>query len=346
MHTGQQSGAPGARVRVVGGGGGGGNAVNRMRDAAPLGVGLVAMNTDAKALALSRAHRTVQLGSRLTRGLGAGAKPEVGRAAAEESRGEIADPVAGADVVFVTGGMGGGTCTGASSLVAELARAGGATVVGVVTRPFRFEGRKRSAYAEAGIASLRDQTDTLIVVSNERLLPTFGRAISFLEALEGADRVLLHATLGLCAMIYTPGLINVDLADVRTVLRIRGDGYFGVGEACGPSRAERAARTAIESPLLEDITLRQAPSLLVHVTGDATLSLDEVREVCGLVSELAAQEAEIIFGSTEDASLAGGVRVTVLATGFPPRAAEQPAKSCVSPLIKRFGRGPIEIVGI
>jgi len=305
-----------ARMKVIGVGGAGGNAVNRMIDEDLEGVEFISANTDAQVLKGSRAQMTIQLGKRLTRGLGAGARPEIGRQALHESREEVRKALDGADLVFITAGMGGGTGTGAAPIIGELARELGALTIGIVTRPFSFEGKKRMRQAEQGLAELRRTVDTMIVVPNDRLLSVVGKGTSFREALKKADEVLLHATQGISDLIRVSGEVNVDFADVRTIMACRGPALMGSGFGEGDDRAVEAAQEAISSPLLDDISISGAKGVLINITGGMDLAIDEVSQISSIIQEEAGDEAEIIFGAVHDPSLEGKVRVTVIATGF------------------------------
>jgi cell division protein FtsZ len=305
-----------ARMKVVGVGGAGGNAVNRMVDEHLEGVEFIAMNTDSQVLKTSKAPVTIQIGKKLTRGLGAGARPEVGRQALAESEDEVRRALEGADLVFVTAGMGGGTGTGAAPLVAEIARDLGALTIGVVTKPFSFEGKKRERQAQQGMAELRRTVDTMIVVPNDRLLAVVPKGTSFRDALKKADEILLNATQGISDLISVTGDVNVDFADVRTVMASRGRAIMGSGFGEGENRAEMAARTAISSPLLDDVSIAGARGVLINITGGLDMALDEVMTVSSLIQVEAGDEAEIIFGAVQDAALQGKIRVTVIATGF------------------------------
>lgn len=304
-----------AQIKVIGVGGGGNNAVNRMITAGLKGVDFVAINTDAQAINLSRAGHKVQIGLKLTKGLGAGANPEVGSKAAEESREEIINALKGADMVFVTAGMGGGTGTGAAPIVAELAKELGALTVGVVTRPFSFEGRKRALQAEKGIAELKSKVDTLITIPNDRLLQVVDKHTTIHEAFRIADDVLRQGVQGISDLIAVPGLINLDFADVKTIMRNTGSALMGIGQATGENRAADAARKAISSPLLET-SIEGAQGVLLNITGGQNLTLFEVNEASEIIAEAADPEANIIFGAVIDESLKEEVRVTVIATGF------------------------------
>jgi cell division protein FtsZ len=305
-----------ARMKVVGVGGGGGNAVNRMIEERLEGVEFVSVNTDAQALLNSKSDVKLQIGKKLTRGLGAGARPEIGRQAIEENRDEVLRAMTHADLVFVTCGMGGGTGTGAAPVVCELARQAGALTVGIVTKPFLFEGRKRMRQAELGIAEMRKNVDTMIVVPNERLLAVVGKGIPFQEALKKADEVLLHATQGISSLISVTGLVNVDFADVRTVMQNGGSALMGTGIGRGENRAVEAAQQAIASPLLDNVSISGATGVLVNITGGEDLTLGEVHQINEIVHEAVGEEAEIIFGAVHEPAMHGEIRVTVIATGF------------------------------
>ncbi len=305
-----------ARMKVVGVGGAGGNAVNRMIDEELEGVEFISMNTDAQALKGSQAQITLQIGKKLTRGLGAGARPEVGRQAVAESEEEVIRALEGADLVFVTAGMGGGTGTGAAPLVADLARELGALTIGVVTRPFSFEGKKRARQAMQGLAELRRSVDTMILVPNDRLLAVVPKGTSFRQALKKADEVLLNATRGISDLIRVTGEVNVDFADVRTVMSARGPALMGSGFGEGDNRAQEAAQEAISSPLLDNVSIAGARGVLINITGGMDLAIDEVTTISSIIQEEAGDEAEIIFGAVHDPDLEGRVRVTVIATGF------------------------------
>jgi len=313
-----------ALMKVIGVGGAGGNAVNRMIDEDLEGVEFISANTDAQALKGSRAQVTLQLGKKLTRGLGAGARPEIGRQALHESREEVRKALEGADLVFITAGMGGGTGTGAAPLVGEIARELGALTIGIVTRPFSFEGRKRMKQAEQGLAELRRTVDTMIIVPNDRLLSVVGKGTSFRDALKRADEVLLHATQGISDLIRVSGEVNVDFADVRTVMACRGPALMGSGFGEGDNRAQEAAQEAISSPLLDDVSIAGARGVLINITGGMDLAIDEVSQISSIIQEEAGDEAEIIFGAVHDPALEGKVRVTVIATGFD-RSEEEPS---------------------
>ena len=312
----EEAAAQNARMKVVGVGGGGGNAVNRMIDEDLDGVEFISVNTDAQALKQSKSQLKIQIGKKLTRGLGAGARPEIGRQAIEESRDEVRRSMEGADLVFVTAGMGGGTGTGAAPVIAEMAREMGALTIGVVTRPFMFEGRKRMRQAEQGLAELRRTADTVIVVPNERLLSVVGKGTSFRDALKKADEVLLHATRGISDLIHVTGEVNVDFADVRTVMASRGPALMGTGHGEGENRAVDAAQEAISSPLLDNVSIGGAQGVLINITGGMDLTIDEVTTIASIIQEAAGEEAEIIFGAVHAPDCEEEVRVTVIATGL------------------------------
>ena len=305
-----------ARMKVVGVGGAGGNAVNRMVDENLESVEFVAINTDAQALSNCSAHISLQIGRKLTRGLGAGARPEVGRQAVAENEEEIRRALEGADLVFVTAGMGGGTGTGAAPRVGQIASELGALVIAIVTRPFNFEGKKRMRHAEMGLRDLRRSVDTMIVVPNEKLLSVVGKGTTFRAALKKADEVLLHATQGISDLISVTGEVNVDFADVRTVMSNRGAALMGTGEATGEDRAVEAAQQAICSPLLDSVSINGATGVLVNISGGMDLAIDEVTTVNSIVQEASGDDAEMIFGAVHDPNLDGRLRVTVIATGF------------------------------
>ncbi len=311
-----QSTSQNARMKVVGVGGGGGNAVNRMIEEHLEGVEFISVNTDAQALMHSKADVKIQIGKKLTRGLGAGARPEIGRQAMEESKDELARVVQHTDLVFITCGMGGGTGTGAAPVICGLAREAGALTVGIVTRPFLFEGRKRMRQAEEGIAEMRKHVDTMIVVPNERLLAVVGKGIPFHEALKKADEVLLHATQGISVLISDTGLVNVDFADMRTVMQNGGSALMGMGVGRGESRATEAAQQAIASPLLDNVSISGATGVLVNITGGEDLTLGEVHQINEIVQDAVGDDAEFIFGAVHEPAMHGEIRVTVIATGF------------------------------
>jgi cell division protein FtsZ len=327
-----------ARMKVVGVGGAGGNAVNRMVDEDLEGVEFITANTDAQALKGSRAQVTLQIGKKLTRGLGAGARPEVGRQAISESQDEVRRVLEGADLVFITAGMGGGTGTGAAPIIGEIAREMGALTIGIVTKPFSFEGRKRERQAEQGLAELRRTVDTMIVVPNDRLLSVVPRGTSFRDALKKVDEVLLHATQGISDLIRVSGEVNVDFADVRTIMACRGPALMGSGFGEGDNRAQEAAQEAVSSPLLDDVSIHGAQGVLINITGGMDLAIDEVHQISTIIQEEAGDEAEIIFGAVHDPELEGQIRVTVIATGFDDVIRPDFGKQAPSPLAQRQGQ--------
>lgn len=304
-----------ANIKVVGVGGGGSNAVNRMISAGLKGVEFITVNTDAQALAMSLSSTKVQIGAKLTKGLGAGGNPEIGEKAAEESRDDIVQYLNGADMVFVTAGMGGGTGTGGAPIVAQLAKEMGALTVGVVTRPFTFEGRKRFTQADQGVKKLRECVDTLITIPNDKLLQVIDKNTSIVEAFRIADDVLRQGVQGISDLISVPGLINLDFADVKTIMRETGSALMGIGTAAGDNRAAEAARLAVSSPLLET-SVEGARGVLLNITGGSSLGLFEVNEAADIIAQAVDQEANIIFGAVIDETLSEEVRVTVIATGF------------------------------
>ncbi len=328
-----------ARIKVIGVGGGGSNAVNRMIASDIEGIEFWTMNTDAQALSHSDATRRIQLGQKLTRGLGAGGNPAIGQKAAEESREEIAHALEGADLVFITAGMGGGTGTGAARIVAEVAKEMGALTVGVVTRPFTFEGRRRTNQAEEGISGLQSQVDTLIIIPNDKLLQAINEQTPVQEAFRIADDVLRSGVQGISDIITIPGLINVDFADVRTVMADAGSALMGIGEGSGKSRAREAAIQAITSPLLES-SIEGARGVVLNITGGADMTLIEVNTAAETIYEVVDPNANIIFGAVIDPQMQGEMRITVIATGFTgeiaepssrPRAASVPARANPAP---------------
>ncbi|WP_353114106.1 cell division protein FtsZ [Microbacterium sp.] len=334
-----------AVIKVVGVGGGGVNAVNRMIDLGLRGVEFIAVNTDAQALLMSDADVKLDVGRELTRGLGAGADPEVGRRAAEDHAEEIEQALTGADMVFVTAGEGGGTGTGGAPVVARIAKSIGALTIGVVTKPFSFEGRRRQSQAEAGVAKLKEEVDTLIVVPNDRLLEISDRGISMIEAFATADQVLLAGVQGITDLITTPGLINLDFADVKSVMQGAGSALMGIGSARGADRAIKAAELAVESPLLE-ASIEGAHGVLLSIQGGSNLGIFEIHDAADLVKEAAHPEANIIFGTVIDDTLGDEVRVTVIAAGFDggepsprlePMVVERPASTlpAVAPIEER-----------
>lgn len=304
-----------AKIKVVGVGGGGNNAVNRMVVAGLQGVDFISVNCDAQALLLSKAQNRIQIGEKLTKGLGAGANPEIGQKAAEESREIIIEQLRGADMVFVTAGMGGGTGTGAAPIVAECAREAGALTVGVVTKPFSFEGKRRMNQAEAGIVTLKERVDTLITIPNDRLLQVIDRRTSMIDAFRIADDVLRQGVQGISDLISVPGLINADFADVKTIMSNAGSALMGIGTATGDNGAVAAAEAAIKSPLLE-ASIEGARGVLFNITGGKDLSLFDVTEASNIITEAVDPDANIIFGAVIDEKLDDEIRVTVIATGF------------------------------
>ena len=307
-----------AKIKVIGVGGGGNNAVNRMISSGLQGVEFISVNTDAQALIHAMAPKRIQIGEKLTRGLGAGARPEIGEQAAQESREEILEALKGADMVFVTAGMGGGTGTGAAPVVAECAREIGALTVGVVTKPFSFEGKKRQKQAEIGTANLKEKVDTLITIPNDRLLQVVDKKTSMMDAFRIADDVLRQGVQGISDLIAVPGLINLDFADVKSIMSDTGSALMGIGIGKGDNAAVAAAEAAINSPLLET-SIQGARGVLLNITGGSNLSLFEVTEASQIIQEAADEEANIIFGSVIDETLNDEVRVTVIATGFDQR---------------------------
>ena len=311
-----ENGGSGAQIRIVGVGGAGGNAINTMISSGLAGVDFIVCNTDAQALRVNLAPTKVQLGAETTKGLGAGANPEVGRKATMESEEELRDHLVGADMVFITAGMGGGTGTGGAPIIARLAKESGALTVGVVTKPFLFEGKRRMRYADEGIRELKENVDTLICIPNQRLLAVASRSQPLLEAFHKADEVLLQAVRGISDLITVSGLINLDFADVRTIMAEMGMAIMGAASASGENRAEEAARRAIASPLLEDISIRGAQGVLINITGGPSLTLHEVNEAASLIQEEADEDANIIFGAVIDETLDEELFITVIATGF------------------------------
>jgi cell division protein FtsZ len=307
---------PTARIKVIGVGGGGGNAVNRMIASRITGVEFLAANTDLQALKASHAPARVQLGAKLTKGLGCGADPDVGRQAALEDTERILEAIEGADMVFITAGLGGGTGTGGAPIVASLASELGALTVAVVTKPFTFEGRRRQMQAEEGMRELREQVDTLISIPNDRLLQTVERSTPLADAFNVADDVLRQAVQGISDLITVPGLINLDFADVRTIMRGMGDAVMGTGIAEGEKRAEEAAHKAISSPLLEEASVKGARGVIINITGGEDMSLVEVNDASSIIHAEADSEANIIFGAVVDPRMQGRMKITVIATGF------------------------------
>ena len=312
----QDDDIPGAVIKVVGVGGGGGNAVAHMLVADLNAVEFICANTDAQALSSVQAHKTIQLGRETTKGLGAGADPEIGRAAAIEDRDAIGEAIAGSDMIFITAGMGGGTGTGAAPIVAEVAKGMGILTVAVVTTPFPFEGRKRMLLAEKGLQELREQVDSLIIIPNEKLMKVLGRSTSLIKAFAAANDVLLGAVRGIAELITCPGMINVDFADVRTVMSEMGMAMMGSDKARGEDRASVAAEGAINSPLLENVDLKGASGILVNITAGLDLTLGEFSEVGNIIEKYASNDATIVIGTVIDTELVDDLKVTVVATGF------------------------------
>jgi len=308
--------AQNAKIKVIGVGGAGGNAINRMIASGMLGVEFIAVNTDAQDLEASAADACICIGDSVTRGLGAGAKPEMGRQAVEEDREKVAEKMVDTDLVFITAGMGGGTGTGAAPVVAEIAREQGALTVGIVTEPFQFEGFPRMRNATEGIAELRDNVDTLIVIKNQRLLSICSREITLEDAFIKADEVLLQATRGISDLVTTPGMINLDFNDVKTIITEGGNAIMGCGSHRGEDRAIEAAKKAIQSPLLEDISIAGAKGVLINISAGSNLTLFEVNEATSIIHDVAGQEANIIFGTVIDETQVDEMRVTAIATGF------------------------------
>ena len=323
----EEEGSGGARIKVIGVGGGGGNAVNRMVRVGLDGVEFIVANTDLQALSNNAAHIKLQIGSKLTKGLGAGADPTIGRAAALEDTEKIIQALDGADMIFVTTGLGGGTGTGAAPVIASLASELGALAIAVVTKPFKFEGKKRRLQAERGLEALRDCVDTIITIPNERLLTIIDRTTPLTDAFATADDVLRQAIQGISDLILVPGLINLDFADVKTIMAGMGLAMMGTGIAEGADRAMEAARRAISSPLLEGASVNGARGVIINVTGGPDLSLVEVSEASLIVQEAADEDANIIFGAVIDPALQGKVKITVIATGFGPQAPSRPSTS-------------------
>lgn len=326
-----------AQIKVIGVGGGGSNAVNRMIDSGVMGVEFICANTDAQALNQSKAKLKLQIGEKLTRGLGAGANPEIGKKAAEESREALENALRGADMVFVTAGMGGGTGTGAAPIIAEIAKELGALTVGVVTKPFKFEGKKRALQAESGIAALKEKVDTLIVIPNDRLLEIVDKNTPMIEAFKEADNVLRQGVQGISDLIAVPGLINLDFADVKTIMLEKGSALMGIGIASGENRAAEAARKAIMSPLLET-SIEGAKGVLMNITGGTNLSLYEVNEAAEIVQQASDPEVNMIFGAVINENLKDEILVTVIATGF-----DEPKSQSVSSSFRRpaIGATPV-----
>lgn len=305
-----------AKMKVIGVGGAGGNAINTMMNSGLSGVDFIAVNTDAQALENNKAQTRIQIGKNLTQGLGAGANPEIGKQAMEEDREEVKRTLAGADMIFITAGFGGGTGTGAAPVVAEIAQELGALTVGIVTRPFNFEGLKRMERAEQGINEIRKFVDTLIIIPNQRLFAVVDKKTPLRDAFKVADQVLLHATKGISDLITVPGLVNLDFADVRTIMAEMGDALMGTGQANGEGKAVHAAQQAISSPLLEGVSIRGAKGVLVNITGGEDLSLHDVSEATTIIYEEAGEGANVIFGAVIDEKLSDEIFITVIATGF------------------------------
>ena len=306
----------GAKIKVIGIGGGGGNAVNNMINANLIGVDFIAANTDSQALEISKAHTKLQLGVNITKGLGAGANPEIGRSAALEDADQIRQTLDGSDMVFVTAGLGGGTGTGGAPVVAQIAKEMGALTVAVVTKPFNFEGRQRMKTADNGIKEIREVVDTIITIPNNRLLSLAAKKATFLEMLKKADDVLLYAVKGISDLITIPGLINLDFADVKTIMSEMGMALMGTGMASGEDRATEAAQKAISSPLLEDVSISGAKGVLMNISSGLDLTIDEVQEASSLIQQEAHEDANIIWGTVLDQSAGDELRVTVIATGI------------------------------
>lgn len=324
-----------AAIKVIGVGGGGNNAVNRMIAAGLNGVEFISVNTDAQALMHSQAPYRIQIGEKLTKGLGAGANPEIGESAAQESREEIVKALRGADMVFVTAGMGGGTGTGAAPIVAECAKEVGALTVGVVTKPFSFEGRRRQGQAELGTVKLKEKVDTLITIPNDRLLQVADKRTSMIDAFRIADDVLRQGVQGISDLIAVPGLINLDFADVKTIMTDTGSALMGIGYGSGDNRAVTAAEAAIKSPLLET-SIEGAKGVLLNITGGPSLGLLEVNEAAAIISDAVDPEANIIFGAVIDEAFQDEVRVTVIATGFDGKPINVHTEKVESPIIEPF----------
>lgn len=324
--------ALGARIKVIGVGGGGTNAISTMISLGLNGVEFIAANTDAQALEANSAPTHIQLGTELTKGLGAGANPDIGKKAAIEDSSKIAEALYGSDMVFVTAGMGGGTGTGGAPVIANIAKEAGALTVGVVTKPFNFEGKKRKKHADRGIHELKEAVDTLICIPNQRLLYIANETTTMLDCFKKADEVLYQAVKGISDLINIRGLINLDFADVRTVMSSKGLALMGTGSATGENRAIEAARKAISSPLLEDVSINGATGIIINITGGPDLTLFEVNEASSLITEEAHEDAEIIFGSVIDENLKDEVRVTVIATGFNPIIQDRIEESMTRPV--------------
>ena len=305
-----------ANIKVVGVGGAGGNAINRMITSNLKGVDFIAVNTDKQALNINQAPTRIQIGPTLTKGLGAGANPDIGRQAVEEARDTVVETISGSDMVFITAGMGGGTGTGAAPIIAEIAKKAGALTVGIVTKPFMFEGATRHKIANNGVAELKNVVDTLIVVPNQRLLALADRNMPFTEAFKMADDILLQATKGISDIINVPGVVNVDFMDVRTIMSEMGDALMGTGTAKGENRGKEAAEQAINSPLLENASIRGARGVLLNITGGKDLGLYDIDQAASMIHEAAGNDANIIFGAVVDETIEEEIRITVIATGF------------------------------
>jgi cell division protein FtsZ len=333
----------GAKIRVVGVGGGGGNAINNMIDKGMVGVDFIAINCDLQALERNKAPNKIQVGKNLTRGLGAGADPSIGHRAVEEDRDEIARSMAGSDMVFITAGMGGGTGTGGGPIVANIAKSIGALAVGVVTKPFNFEGKKRTAQSEMGIEEMKKHVDTLIIIPNQKLLSIVERSTPVVEAFAIADQVLYNATRGISELITIPGFINVDFADVRTVMKEMGDALMGSGVASGEHRAVEAANNAISSPLLEGVSIAGAQGVLLNITGGKNMTLVEIEEAANVIYEAAGDEANIILGAVIDENMTDEMMVTVIATGFNKRGVAAARQAKATKIIDRIPTGVHEL---
>ena len=331
-----------AVIKVVGVGGGGGNAVEHMVQASIEGVDFICANTDAQAMRNSTAKTVLQLGGNITKGLGAGANPDIGRQAAMEDRERIQEVLAGADMVFITAGMGGGTGTGGAPVVAQVAREMGILTVAVVTKPFPFEGKKRMDVAADGIEELKQYVDSLITIPNEKLLSVLGKSISLLDAFKAANDILLGAVQGIAELITRPGLINVDFADVRTVMSEMGMAMMGHGQASGENRAREAAEAAIASPLLEDVNLSGARGILVNVTAGLDMAIGEFEEVGNTVKEFASENATVVVGTVIDPGLSGDLRVTVVATGLGTQAQELAKEDSVKLVVSKDNNGEVD----
>lgn len=331
----------GAKIKVIGVGGGGCNAVNTMIRSGLTGVEYIVANTDSQALAANLAGTKIQLGSAVTKGLGAGANPEIGRKAAIEDYEKLSEVLDGADMVFVTAGMGGGTGTGAAPVIAKLARELGALTVGVVTKPFSFEGKKRSRQADEGIKSLEESVDSLICIPNQRLLQLAGESLSLMDTFKAADEVLLNAVQGISDLINNTGLINADFADVSTIMSNKGLALMGTGSATGPDRATKAAKQAISSPLLEDVTIDGATGIIINITGNASLTTHETNQAVSLIMEAADEDAEIIFGTVIDDTMTDNIKITVIATGLKNARTEMRAPVQSQPTYTRPAPAPV-----